>query len=261
MLDSLLSLLEKRVRLYPAVYWHVRNFVIFSKLFLPHEKDFWGLMTLKHLMLHDSSRQFVDIGANYGSSINSIRYVGYDGIIVSFEPAEKPFNYLVKMALNDSKLKIYNYGISNKNESRFLFTPKVRGKLLDAYATTENENLATRIMSDMKITRDQIIFIKNLINFKTLEELELNPWCIKIDTEGSENDIILDNVELIKKKRPIILTEINLNDTFLKMSKKMKDLDYYCYQFNKSDRKFVKFNEKKLISPNCFFVPFEISKF
>jgi len=126
---------------------------------------------------------------------------------------------------------------------------------LDSYIST-NKNI---ILSNLKTDNfnKKYIFLKEKISvFKTLDSLNIKPFFVKIDTEGSEYDILMGGKRTIKNYNPIILLEVNSFLEFRKISiylKKNHKYDPFIFFKNKFQKiNFVK-NIKK-VQGDIFFL-------
>ena len=105
-------------------------------------------------------------------------------------------------------------------------------------------------------------FVKNTVNSKTLnqffEDAKIkNIDLIKIDTEGTEIDILNSGVDNIKKFQPIIICETLFNNIESELDDFFNALDYQF--FNHTPLGLVKVSTIKRETDNgirnCFFVP------
>ena len=67
---------------------------------------------------------------------------------------------------------------------------------------------------------------------------------IKIDTEGSELDVIKSSLKTIKKYKPLIIVEYN-HINFLNIKKILIKFNYKCYIYEKNNFKLI---NKKIIN-------------
>ena len=78
---------------------------------------------------------FLDVGGHLGETLNEIlKKKYYFDKIYCFEPSKKCFQSLRKF--KDSRLKIFNFGLSNKNQNIKLYNPG----LVNASIFTNNKN-------------------------------------------------------------------------------------------------------------------------
>ncbi|HMC00817.1 MAG TPA: FkbM family methyltransferase, partial [Flavobacteriaceae bacterium] len=150
---------------------------------------------------------FLDIGANTGYYSLLAANANPGITIYAFEPAFGPKYFLQKnIQLNNfqDKIKAIDIALSNQiGEIIFYEVKSLKYKNL-------KYNLAGEGNAGTKTTSRN--FIKNTVTATTLEQFTINEKLtnidlIKIDTEGTEIDILNSGKEVIKKFQPIIICE------------------------------------------------------
>lgn len=132
----------------------------------------------------------VDIGANTGQFNFFCKHCLKANKIFSFEPIKKTFQILQKNAQEHC----YNYAISTK-KSLTLYVPELSLMASNFKPKTKakKESVQTLLLDEFK-------------PLKSEETIDL----IKIDTEGSEYDVIMAGKEIIKKSK-YLLVEASLS--------------------------------------------------
>ena len=87
--------------------------------------------------LNNKTTKIIDIGVNGGQSIDFFLKLNEYAIIESFEPNKHLYVLLKNKYKNNSKIKLYNYGVSNFN-GELLFNENV----LDETSSLEKFNMA-----------------------------------------------------------------------------------------------------------------------
>lgn len=144
-----------------------------------------------------------DVGANIGQSINRFRKKFKKAKIYSFEPNPKIYKNLIKIQKTDSNLKVFNFALSNKNSLAHLYRYKESGQN-SLYPKKNERNFFIKINTQK---------ISTFIKKNKIKKIDL----LKIDTQGSEIDIIEGCGDYLKK---ILIIEIELifDDTYNKNS-------------------------------------------
>jgi len=137
-------------------------------------------------------KRFIDIGANLGWFSCIASASGYESVI-SFEPSEKNYSILNKnINLNEKRVRSYRIAVSNKREDTRIesgqFDPEA--KLKEGKCNSNTSIVESVCLED----------ISKFINSKTL---------IKIDTEGSEYEILKGGKNVIKKEKPYLAIELH----------------------------------------------------
>ena len=124
--------------------------------------------------------------------------------IVSNDVADKVFSQLMGISDHDGNLtmpeKNYSSSIPTSYSTNFNFKKGIKVKL---------------------ITLDKLSELFNLRNMKNI--------LIKIDVEGTEDNIFKSGMNFLSSKKPIILCEILSNSNTKLISKLLKDLSYNFY--------------------------------
>ena len=171
-----------------------------------------------------------DIGANIGWHTLSILLSCKGTSVYSFEPIKSSYQYLLKnLKLNGQNTdKIYNIGFSDTN------------KTVNFYFDIKNATASS--MANLRENNDTVMeecVVKRLDDFvrsmPSLAKLDF----IKCDVEGAELFVFKGAIEVVKKYKPIIFSEM-----LRKWSKKFgyhpndiieffRDIEYECYVPNK----------------------------
>lgn len=174
----------------------------------PHEKDFRSLALLKENKPKEDFL-FLDIGANRGQTIDSVRlYKNYH--IISVEANPSLVQKLIRQRRGDKRLMIMNYAISNTQGETILYVPKYRNYLFDGLASmirSEAESWldASRIYGFRK---DLLSIVAVRVPMTTVDSLNLAPDFIKIDVQGIELLVLQGARKTLEKYRPILLVEL-----------------------------------------------------
>ena len=144
----------------------------------------------------------LDVGAHIGlMSIPSSFYLNKSGKIFCFEPSKINKKYLIKhINLNKiNNIEVYNYFVSNKNDSKVTFYEKEIPSGLNSALVIKNKKSFTNSVVET-------ITLDSFVNNK-----KLKPDVIKIDVEGYEYFVIEGARQLIKKFKPIIFLSVHPN--------------------------------------------------
>jgi FkbM family methyltransferase len=163
----------------------------FSKRIFPINKDF----------------VILDIGSNDGTSIQMFRRYFPKTRIIAVDPIEKPRFKLKNVTLIKSAL-------SDEVGVRNLVTPVINGKQLSQYSSFYKDRMIDQICFDMDLEREKVSTIITEVNFNTVDNLDIQPFFIKIDVEGAELLVLKGAVEIINKMAPVILVEIQNQENY-----------------------------------------------
>ncbi len=142
----------------------------------------------------------IDIGANEGQFASIIRSVLPTCVIHSFEPIPQTFKKLTENFKNDPFYNAYNVACGKDNENIYFnqndFTPASSFLNLTTLASKEYKN----------IDRTSKILVKVINLDSYLKKIELQkPYLVKIDTQGSEKNVLHGGEFLIKNAQVLII--------------------------------------------------------
>jgi FkbM family methyltransferase len=220
-----------------------------ANIFIIFEDDFKGIK----LLGFKKKINIIDIGASDGVAIKFISKTLGVNKVYAFEPDNDYYHKLKKLKIKNKK--IYNYGISDKNQKLDIYVPiyKFFNKKfsLITYAFYNKEHLRKVLYKNFFFTKSlkiekRVIFLKKIPNIKTKIDL------IKIDVNGHELEIIKSLGKIIKKSKPVIITEEMSNIDLIK--KFLKKFDYECCYYDYYNNKIETYKPKEKNPFNFYFI-------
>ena len=233
---GVMQIIEKIIRSHPLVYYIIRSIIRFTNIF---EEDVQGVIYLNL----GKKINLIDAGASDGVASKFFSKQIKINKILCFEPDRFYVKILRKLKIKN--LNIYNYGISEKNQSYKVYFP--RYKLFNInfdlipYTFYEKKELIEQINLDFKFKKNLQIVEKN-IYLRKIKNLKFKISLIKIDVNGHEFSVIKGLAKIIKRDKPAIIIETN-KDIF-KIERFLKILRYKMFMFEKKKKKFIKIRSK-----------------
>lgn len=180
---------------------------LFKRLLI--KKEYETILVNLVLKYIDKNRDAIDIGANIGFyTVLFAKSIYYNRRVLSIEPTKNAFRRLTKnVKLNDveGKVILFEGCVSN-------YLGKTEIKIIEG----KEEYSTIGSLSHQSIKNER--YILQEVKVKTVDELVENycidPGFIKIDVEGMEHFVLEGSKEVLKTKRPVILSE--LSDFLLK---------------------------------------------
>ena len=188
--------------------------------------------------------KIIDIGAHLGESIKNFKKYNKNYKINSYEPNPELFKIINNNFKNDKKIVIKNFAIADVKISH-LYIPTLYSFHMRLWASYKINALKNRWEKFTSIKFKNVQIKKIKVYSKKLDEFRLKTNLIKIDTEGSELEVVRSGLKTIKKDLPILIIEYS-HKNFKKIRFLLKKYNYKDYLFNKSENLLEKINTKSL---------------
>jgi FkbM family methyltransferase len=219
LMKKLEKLSRKNISTY---YWSRKLLPLYVYLTgAPHEKDF---LILKKIPVRPGI--FLDVGANDGVSVLSIRSLNKTNPILSLEPNP---NHEGRLHLLTKIIKNYQFklvGAGEKPEKLTLYSPIYKGYPLLSYATLKPELLDLAGTTFTKKYRPELLdFIKTTVEIIAIDDLNLDISFVKIDAEGNDFNVLKGMLVTIKRCKPVIMIE-NGHTSLKKINGLLEGFDY-----------------------------------
>lgn len=208
-----------------------------SSLSLNLEKEYKIVTYLK-------KPRIIDVGAHLGESIKNFKKFSKDCKINSFEPNPELFKIIYNNFKKDNSVLIRNYAISNI-KIRNLYIPVLYSFHMRLWASYKINVLKNRWEKFTSIKFKNIQIKKIKVKSKKLDQFKLKVDLIKIDTEGSELEVVKSATKTIKKNRPILIIEYS-HKNYKKIRDYLKKFNYEAFLYYKSENLLKKINRDEL---------------
>jgi FkbM family methyltransferase len=172
-----------------------------------HEADFRLLADLDVL-----EPSVLDVGANAGQTIMSIKSIFPRSSITSLEPSPRMLPILNRVASKYDDVRILPLGASDRFEITELYVPIVRGLVMAQYASVSpvsRSAVVDQMASDgFRPGRagDVVIRTESCV-FVPLDSVADACDILKVDVEGHEDAVFAGASMLLQRSRPIVIVE------------------------------------------------------
>ena len=249
---------------FPLISIFIYNNANKLKFFLPHEKDYYGILKVCKI---SKNKSIIDVGANIGISTLGFRKLGFINPIYLFEPNFLLYRkYLKKIKKQNKNIFINNLALNNKKEEKKLYIAYYKGQTLHFLSSFDKKYIINSIKITFFNVKKKISIIKKNVMCEKFDSVKIKypPNFIKLDTEGHDYNVLLGMKKTIKKHKPVFLIEYNTK-IFNKISRYLKSYKPYIYDF-KNDKFLIVSNQNKsrisrtskqnlLTNRNVFFIP------
>lgn len=170
----------------------------------PHEHDFEALVHLPY----QPNALFLDIGSNRGDAIQSILMQRPDARVMAFEPNTHLTDKVKKIYKNDPRVEVQNFGLGSKPGSFELFIPFYNRYMFDGLASFKERRARRWLENRLYGFRSEKLHIERMVcEVKRVDDLQLDPYFIKIDVQGFEYDVLVGARNTLATSQPILLIE------------------------------------------------------
>lgn len=198
----------------------------------PFEADFAALR-----LFGGEGRLHLDIGANRGQSIAAIRTVASRPRIVAFEPNPRLAAALSRRYGDLADVRIEPVGLGEREDSFGLHVPAYRGYVFDGLASFSREeamgwlNPKTIVgFNPARLTCETVT-----CRVTTLDSFGLAPFFAKLDTQGTELQVLKGGAETLRRSSPVLLVESPADE----VQAYLRSLGYAPYRYDDRARRFM----------------------
>lgn len=255
------AVVPRLLRYNPYTGFIGRRLFQYIPFLLPHDKSYYGFAHL----VHEGDGLFLDVGANDGISAIGFHHVHSDYRTLSIEP-----NLCHEAHLKNLKrrLKQFDYllvGAGRQRMKMVLYIP-VFNSVPIYTAASLNKEYALRTMNEQHLFDGDknIVILEHTVDILPLDELNLNPDIVKIDTEGYDFEVLMGMKATIERCRPVILVEYN-PDVMQALKDFLDKRKYTLWTYDHSRDLFFAFDETQekdlylrgKVTRNMFCVPMD----
>jgi FkbM family methyltransferase len=171
----------------------------------PHERDFTAIPGLDP----PPRALYVDIGANLGQSILSIRSQDRDARVIAFEPNTALLDGLHRVLGKDDDVVIEPYALGDQDGGFTLYLPVYNGWAFHGLSSLDRDEAAGWLADDRIIgfDPDKLVIQEIPCEVRRLDSFDLDPWFVKVDVQGLEAEVLLGGQETIARSLPILMLE------------------------------------------------------
>lgn len=201
-----------------------------NSLKIPSENDFNALSLFPDV----DDALYLDVGANRGQSTDSILLKRKRIRIHLFEPNTLLFEKLQVLFGRKEGLVINNFGLGDETTVRTLNVPVYKQWMFDGLGSFNEEHARNWLKGRVFFYRDQFLTLRKINSqIRRLDELDLDPFFIKIDIQGFEYRALKGGEQTIRKHMPVMMIESPNSETI----QYLQSFGYQFYAFNQG--KFV----------------------
>ena len=181
-------------------------------------KGFYKRILYKQMLDSLKINCVIDAGANNGGFAKNLRFLGYSGYILSFEPDPSVYAELQSYFASDSRWKGYNIALGSTNDLLVLNINEF--SVMNSFLAGNKSTSAT-----LKTINVEVKTLDSLSN----EILELNTDSrifLKMDTQGYDLEVI-KGCKKLRDKILLLQSEISVQPLYENIPHYIKSLQFY----------------------------------
>lgn len=151
----------------------------------------------------------LDVGGNWGQSIEAMRYYGKPQRIVCFEPNPPLAKRLERIYGGSKDVEIMPIGLGAEAGVLPLHTPIYGEFVFDGATSFDRADASTFLNAERMawFEPEKLRIVSEDVAVKPLDALGLLPDVIKLDVQGFEHAVLLGGREALAKTRPFTILE------------------------------------------------------
>ena len=171
---------------------------------LPSESDFSALALFPDI----DGALYLDVGANRGQSADSILLTQKRARLHLFEPNAMLYEKLRSLFGGDARVAIDNFGLGDETVQGVLVVPFYKRWMFDGLGSFNEQGARDWLKGRIYFYRDRCLTLRRIASdIRRLDELELDPFFIKLDIQGFEYRALKGAEQTIRRCRPVIMIE------------------------------------------------------
>ena len=206
-----------------AFYYHSRQL-----LRRPHDPDYRAVSFIPDSL----PGCYLDVGANQGQSIESLRLYKPSARIYSYEANSSLAKKLMNRYAHHNDITILPYGLTDRKQERILFTPVYKGFVYDGIASFDKDSAANWLNANTLywFSPESLELRETPCSTERLDDQALDPIFIKIDVQGYEYQVVEGGIETIRRCEPVLMIE----DLYPSLVHLLHELGYEQYLFDET---------------------------
>jgi len=175
----------------------------------------------------------LDVGTNYGQSIDSMLLMQPQAAIIGYEPNGELAHKVAGLFRSDPRVAVHDYGLSDTAGTFSLYVPYYRSFPYPGLASLNEDGAATLLSRDELYfyRRDNVSVRPVTCQLETLDAQGLQPYFIKLDVQGAEYRVLQGGRETLARCSPILMIENPGGDP--RIHPLLRALGYHEFQYDR----------------------------
>ena len=171
----------------------------------PHEPEFRALRFVPDSL----PGCYLDVGANHGQSVESIKLFQKKAIIHCYEANPLLAEKLQRRYAGRSDIRVMAYGLADQKQSRPLYVPVYKKFVYDGLASFDRDHASHWLSPETLygFSLDHLQLKETFCTTERLDDLGMDPIFIKIVVQGFQYQVIRGGIETIRQFEPILMIQ------------------------------------------------------
>lgn len=154
-------------------------------------------------------RLALDVGGNWGQSVEAMRYYGRPEKIITFEPNPPLARRLQEVHRGDPQVEVNPFGLAERESDMTLYVPSYRGFVFDGLTSFDPDSHKSWLCSEriMGFSPHHVSVEKTVVHTRRLDDLNLAPDVVKLDVQGYEQNVLEGGARTFARCRPFTILE------------------------------------------------------
>jgi len=140
----------------------------------------------------------LDVGANIGYYGRILRWIGYDGWIVSFEPVADVFRQLSEATRDDPKWRAFDFALGAREETRDIGVAE--NSVLSSFLEPSEYQTATLGQQSNVTERQRVpVHMLDSVLAQCLDGIADPRIFLKLDTQGWDMEVLSGSMETLRR--------------------------------------------------------------
>lgn len=175
-----------------------------NRLGILAERDLHALKLFPEI----GGRLCLDVGANRGQTTDAILKTATNCSMQLFEPNPLLCAKLRGQYEGDARVSVNDFGLGERTGEHILYVPFYRKWMFDGLAAMDQEKARRSARNRVFLGRAKDVSLLEVkCRIRRLDDLNLDPFLIKLDVEGYELSALKGGALTIKSHEPVLLIE------------------------------------------------------
>jgi FkbM family methyltransferase len=151
----------------------------------------------------------LDVGGNWGQSVEALRYYAKPKRIMTFEPNPVLSARLERVYRDNAAVEVQRCGLAEADGRLKLYIPKYNDFIFDGLASMQEGSYRSWLSPDRLLwySEDRLSAIEAEAPIRRLDDFDISPQVVKLDIQGYEINALRGGEKTFARCRPFTILE------------------------------------------------------